>query len=75
MNYYGVTIKEIASKTYAVKADSLEDAIEKVENLNDIESLIDVIDDYDETVIEKSSCVSTDGIIRSEDLDYYEILN
>lgn len=74
-NIYKIRIAETLSKTFAVKADSLDKAIDLVQKSYDNSEIILDADDFDEYCIEKSPYTNENGTIEEDELDYYEKLN
>ena len=72
---YKVRVTETLAKTFAVKADSLDEAIDLVQKSYDNATIILDADDFDECCIEKSPYANEDGTIEEDELDYYEKLN
>ena len=73
---YAITITETLTRTIAVKADSLDEALDMIDNAYDNQQIILDADDYNGTDIEKSEYAETDeGTISEETAEYYEKFN
>ena len=72
---YKIRVTETLAKTFAVKADSLDEAVDLVQKSYDNATIILDADDFDEYCIEKSPYANEDGTIEEDELDYYEKLN
>lgn len=74
-NIYAIRVTETLARTIAVKANSLNEAINLVNNAYDEEKIILDYNDYYECDISPSPYACTDGTITEENATYYEKLN
>lgn len=75
-NYYPVRIRETYGKTFAVKANSLEEAIDYVEQMYANGEVKVGINDFDYSDVSMSEYFEkTNGVIPDDDVSYYEKLD
>lgn len=72
---YAIRVTETLARTIAVKANSLNDAIQLINEAYDAEEIVLDYRDYDEYDISPSPYVNEDGTITEENAEYYEKLN
>ena len=73
MSRYAISVKETLKRTVIVEAESLNEAIQRVEDAYEQDKIILDVDDYDETEIEPSPYFG-DGsgeVPEREDVSYY----
>ena len=74
--YYAVRITETYGKTFAVKANSLEEAINYVERMYANEEVEIGITNFDDGYVLMSEYFEkTNGVIPDDDVSYYEKLD
>lgn len=74
MNNYAIRVEEVLGRTVIVAAESLEEAICKVQIAVDNEKIILDYEDYAEREI-KPSDIFKDGLVENEiDISYYDRL-
>lgn len=73
MGRYGISVKEILKRTVIVEAESLEEAIQKVNDAYKREEIVLDVDDCDETEIEPSPYFGNGSgeILKDEDVSFY----
>lgn len=74
MQKYGISVIESLKRTVIVKAESLEAAIQKVEEAIENEEIILDADDYDSREIESSGYWKGGKIPEGENVSYYQQL-
>jgi len=72
---YGISIREILKRTVIVKADNLEEAIQKVQDAVERDEIILDADDYDDREIVPSDYWEDRKVPNGEDVSYYCQLN
>lgn len=76
MDIYGIRVRETLARTVAVKANSLEEAMNVVEKAYDNEEIVlDYRDYHGDCYIETSPYANENGIITEEHANWYEKLN
>ena len=71
MGTYGISVREILKRTVIVEAESIEEAICKVEGAVDREEIILDLDDYDNREIVPSDYWSGGKVPEGEDVSFY----
>lgn len=74
-NIYAIRVTETLARTIAVKAESLDKAIELVEDAYHNEEIVLDYNDYYESNIGTSPYYGDDGIMTEENATYYQKLN
>lgn len=71
MSRYGISVREILKRTVIVEADSIEEAIQKVEETVELEEIILDVDDYDDREIVPSEYWNDGEVPEGEDVSFY----
>lgn len=71
MSRYGISVREILKRTVIVEAESLEEAIQKVDEAVEHDEIILDVDDYDDREIVPSEYWEDGKIPEGEDVGYY----
>ena len=71
MAQYGISVREILKRTVIVEAESLEEAIQKVEDAVEREEIILDVDDYDDREIVPSEYFEGGKVPDGKDVSYY----
>lgn len=71
MSRYGISVREILSRTVIVEAKNIEEAIQKVEESVEREEIILDVDDYDNREIIPSEYWPDGKVPVGEDVSYY----
>ncbi len=71
MSKYGISVREILKRTVIVEADSLEEAIQKVESAVERDEIILDVDDYDDREIVPSEYFEGGKIPEGRDVSFY----
>ena len=71
MSKYGISVREILKRTVIVKAESLEEAIQKVEAAVEREEIILDVDDYDDREIIPSEYFEGGKVPEGKDVSFY----
>ena len=71
MSKYGISVREILKRTVIVKAESLEEAIQKVEAAVEREEIILDVDDYDDRKIIPSEYFEGGKVPEGKDVSFY----
>lgn len=71
MEQYGISVREILKRTVIVEAESLEEALQKVENAVKREEIILDADDYDEREIVPSEYFEGGKVPEGKDVSFY----
>lgn len=71
MAQYGISVKEILKRTVIVEAESIEEAIQKVEEAVKCDELLLDIDDYENREIVLSEYWDGGKIPEGEDVSFY----
>ena len=71
MSRYGISVKEILKRTVIVEAETLEEAIQKVEESVEREEIILDVDDYDDREIVPSEYWKGGKVPDGEDISFY----
>ena len=71
MSQYGISVREILKRTVIVEAESLEEAIQKVENAVEHDEIILDVDDYDDREIVPSEYFEGGKVPESKDVSFY----
>ena len=71
MAQYGISVREILKRTVIVEAESLEEAMQKVEAAVERDEIILEVDDYDEREIVPSEYFEGGKVPDGKDVSYY----
>lgn len=71
MQKYGISVREILKRTVIVDAESLEEAIQKVEKAVEREKIILDVDDYDDREIIPSEYFEDGKVPEGKDVSFY----
>lgn len=71
MAQYGISVREILKRTVIVEAESIEEAIQKVEDAVEREEIILDVDDYDDREIVPSEYWEDGEVPEGEDVSFY----
>lgn len=72
MSQYGISVREILKRTVIVEAESLEEAIQKVEDAVERDEIILDSDDFDDREITPSEYFSNGSKVpEGEDVSFY----
>lgn len=71
MAQYGISVREILKRTVIVEAESIEEAIQKVEGAVEREEIILDVDDYDNREIVPSEYFEGGEVPEGEDVSFY----
>ena len=71
MQKYGISVREILKRTVIVDAESLEEAIQKVEKAVEREEIILDVDDYDDREIIPSEYFEGGKVPEGKDASFY----
>lgn len=71
MSKYGISVREILKRTVIVEAESLEEAIQKVERAVEREEIILDVDDYDDREIIPSEYWKDGKVPDRENVSFY----
>ena len=71
MTRYEISVREILKKTVIVEAESLEEAIQKVEDAVEHDEIILDVDDYDEREIVPSEYFEGGKVPEGKDVSFY----
>ena len=71
MSRYGISVREILKRTVIVEADSLEEAIQKVEGAVERDEILLDYDDYDDREIVPSEYWDGGKVPEGEDVSFY----
>ena len=71
MAQYGISVREILKRTVIVEAESLEEAMQKVEAAVDRDVIILEVDDYDEREIVPSEYFEGGKVPEGKDVSFY----
>ena len=71
MTQYGISVREILKRTVIVEAESLEEAIQKVEDAVEREEIILDVDDYDDREIIPSEYFEDGKVPEGKDVSFY----
>ena len=71
MSRYGISVKEILKRTVIVEAETLAEAIQKVEEAVEREEIILDVDDYDDREIIPSEYWKDGKVPEKEDVSFY----
>ena len=71
MAQYGISVREILKRTVIVEAESIEEAIQKVEEAVKCDELLLDIDDYENREIVLSEYWDGGKIPKGEDVSFY----
>lgn len=71
MAQYGISVKEILKRTVIVEAESIEEAIQKVEDAVEREEIVLDVDDYDDREIVPSEYWEYGKVPDGEDVSFY----
>lgn len=71
MSKYGISVREILKRTVIVEADSLEEAIQKVESAVERDEIVLDVDDYDDREIVPSEYFENGKVQEGKDVSFY----
>ena len=71
MTQYGISVREILKRTVIVEAESLEEAMQKVEAAVERDEIILEVDDYDEREIVPSEYFEGGKVPEGKDVSFY----
>ena len=71
MAQYGISVREILKRTVIVEAESLEEAMQKVEAAVERDEIILEVDDYDEREIVPSEYFEGGKVPEGKDVSFY----
>lgn len=71
MAQYGISIREILKRTVIVNAESLEEAIQKVEDAVESDEIILNADDYDDREVTASGYFEGGKVPDGKDVSFY----
>lgn len=71
VNQYAISVREILKRTVIVEAESIEEAIQKVEDAVEREEIILDVDDYDDREIVPSEYWDGGKVPEGEDVSFY----
>ncbi len=71
VNQYAISVREILKRTVIVEAESIEEAIQKVEDAVEREEIILDVDDYDDREIVPSEYWDGGKVPDGEDVSFY----
>lgn len=71
MAQYGISVREILKRTVIVEAESLEEAIQKVEDTVEHDEIILDVDDYDDREIVPSEYFECGKVPDGKDVSFY----
>lgn len=71
MSQYGISVREILKRTVIVEAESLEEAIQKVEDAVEHDEIILDVDDYDDREILPSEYFEGGKVPEGKDVSFY----
>lgn len=71
MAQYGISVREILKRTVIVEAESLEEAMQKVEAAVERDEIILEVDDYDEREIVPSEYFEGGKVPDGKDVSFY----
>ncbi len=71
MAQYGISVREILKRTVIVEAESLEEAIQKVEDAVEHDEIILDVDDYDDREIVPSEYFECGKVPDGKDVSFY----
>ena len=71
MSQYGISVSEILKRTVIIDAESLEEAIQKVENAVERDEIILDVDDYDGREIVPSEYFEDGKVPEGKDVSFY----
>lgn len=71
MAQYGISVREILKRTVIVEADSLEEAIQKVEGAVERDEILLDYDDYDDREIVPSEYFEGGKVPEGQDVSFY----
>jgi uncharacterized protein YpmB len=71
MAQYGISVREILKRTIIVEAESLEEAMQKVEAAVERDEIILEVDDYDEREIVPSEYFEGGKVPEGKDVSFY----
>ena len=71
MSQYGISVREILKRTVIVEAESLEEAMQKVEAAVERDEIILEVDDYDEREIVPSEYFEGGKVPEGKDVSFY----
>lgn len=75
MAQYGISVREILKRTVIVEAETIEEAIQKVEDAVEREEIILDVDDYDGREILPSEYWQNGKVPKGEDVSFYWHVN
>lgn len=75
MARYGISVREILKRTVIVEAETIEGALQKVEEAVERNEIILEADDYDVREIVPSECWEGGKVPKGEDVSFYQNLD